>query len=80
MTSCVLVIERDRAPPIVIAYDSFYSLSKFKDKLDSRITGTRVKATHIVGLMALEDFMSIEQILKESPQELPPSPIRGNPP
>lgn len=64
---CALVIERRETSPIIITCDSFYQLSKFKNKLDQKIEKTSIIRTSIVGLMDLEDFMSIEEIIKESP-------------
>jgi len=63
---CALVIERENMGPLIITCDSFVMLSKFKEKLDRKIERTRIQKTSIVGLMNLEDFMSIEEIVKES--------------
>lgn len=62
--NCALVIERNGKTPLVIMSESYLMLSKFKDKLDSKIKDKRIK-TAIVGPMDLEDFMSIEGIVTE---------------
>lgn len=72
---CALVIERVAMKPLIIVSDSFYQLSKFKDKLDGKLSCSNIEQTSIVGMMKLEDLMSIEQIIKESQAvltEIPP--------
>lgn len=75
---CALVIERENAKPLVVASESFYQLSKFKDKLDQKIKNTNIRSTSIIALMDLDDLMSIEIILKESTPE-PPLELPGIP-
>lgn len=76
---CALVIERENAGPLVVSSDSFYQLSKFKNKLDEKSYRTNIKSLTIVSLMDLDDLMSIEIILKESTPE-PPQEVPGIPP
>lgn len=63
---CVLVIEKKNQNPILVSSASFTQLSKFKEKLDRQIhRNENIVRTSIVSMIDLEEFLSVEEILKE---------------